>query len=100
MSSRKSGTGTGILGISLIVAAIAVSIHHQSNHIHTQQALKLTPLKQLPPSYAFHKIIAQPQYYHAKTITVKAGDTLASIFESVKLSAAILEEATASPHLA
>lgn len=97
MSSKGTINGIGILGVSLIIAAIAGSIFHQSQHIDTHTVLKLKSVTQLPPSNIIHHSIIQPHYHSGKTVTVKPGDTLASIFENLKLSAAILEQATASP---
>ncbi len=97
MSSKGTVNGIGILGVSLIIAAIAGSVFYQSQHIDTHTILNLNPVAQLPPSHTSHHTIAQPQYQHDKTVTVKSGETLASIFENLKLSAATLEQVTASP---
>ena len=89
MSSRKIKTGIGIVCLALLIGLIAFSIQHQPP-ISTHHKLSLNKNN-------LHKSIThKPLKTKAHHVTVQSGDTLASIFHKLHLSAATLEAVTAA----
>lgn len=89
MAFSRTKAGIGLLGISIIVLCILYSVLHAKNEPTTA------------PSVTAHhqasEIASKPVIAgHAYHVTVKSGDTLASIFNQHHLSAATLEAVTAS----
>lgn len=88
MALSNTKTGIGLLGIGLISVCILYSLHEKepqpvSLPVSFQTLESNTTLPMTPPGKPYQ-------------ITVKAGDTLASIFDRYHLSAATLEAVTAS----
>jgi murein DD-endopeptidase MepM/ murein hydrolase activator NlpD len=90
MSSKSAKAGIGIISTIVLVLVIVISIRHE-------------PAKPVVKQLAIHKVTEQQLSAPETTrpgnvtvVTVKSGDTLANIFDHLKLSAATLEEATAS----
>ncbi len=90
MPSKTIKAGLGTLSLFVLITAIAFSIH-KDNHEYTTIQENIAPVtaEQLAAP-----IITNPGLVH--TITVKKGDTLASLFDRLHLSEATLENVTAS----
>ena len=90
MSSKGTKVGIGIISLALLAGIIIVSIRTTPTPSVKQQ-LAITPVTS-------EQLAAAPTNIPGKihTITVKPGDTLARIFDHLHLSAATLEEVTAS----
>lgn len=85
MTFNNTKTGIGLLGISIIVLCILYSVLHAKDS---------TPQ---PILVAYHPLSAITQAPgKTYTVIVRSGDTLASIFDKHHLSAATLEQVTAS----
>lgn len=90
MSSKSTKAGIGTLSLIALIVIIVFSVRHQPDPATTKQLAiaPVTPLRLAAPA------TAQPGIIH--NITVKKGDTLASIFERLHLSDATLQDVTAS----
>lgn len=93
MSLKGTKIGIGIIGMSLLATVIIASVRH--NPATVSNALTIHPVTEAELAAP-----ATDQTGQAHTTTVKKGDTLASIFDHLHLSAATLEEVTASSEAA
>lgn len=97
MSSKGTKAGLGVFGILLIAATIFFSITHKSSTTTLNKPLALAPqTKPVNDAPAIPQQPPAPTNIHPHKFDVKHGDTLASIFHDLKLSAATLEAVTAS----